>query len=173
MTGTVLINKVGKNQTNKKKLARKGSGPWPNRTTAIAAHLATLLAVLVVWGLVTKTGIIRPSLSHGPVEVWNAFAWMLGEGIIWNHLWATLSATLVALALAAIIGIPIGLSLALLPKTESLASPYLSALNAMPRVALAPVFIIMFGIDTEAKVALAFTLAIFVFIINARAGGGR
>lgn len=69
-----------------------------------------------------------------------------------------------------IIGVPIGLTLALLPKTERIVEPYLAAINASPRTALAPVFLVIFGLSQSAKVALGFSIAIFVMIVNSRAG---
>lgn len=150
--------------------APKRRGPWPNGAVATAAHATTLVVILALWECAVRLGVVSPSLAYGPLDVARAVPELVSEGALAANLWATLKATLIALVLAAMIGTPIGLMLALLPRTESVLSPYMSALNAMPRVALAPVFVITFGIDASAKIALAFTLAVFVFIINARAG---
>jgi NitT/TauT family transport system permease protein len=89
---------------------------------------------------------------------------------LWLNLWYTLQAALIAFALASVVGVTIGITLALLPRFEKVVEPYLSALNAMPRIALAPVFIVAFGLTINAKIALAFTIVVFILITSARAG---
>jgi NitT/TauT family transport system permease protein len=57
-----------------------------------------------------------------------------------------------------------------MPRFNRLIDPYLNAVNAMPRIALAPVLIVYFGIGQSGKVALAFSIVVFVLIINTQAG---
>ena len=89
---------------------------------------------------------------------------------LWWNLWYTVEAALIAFVLATIVGTFIGITLALLPRFEKVVDPYLSALNAMPRIALAPVFIVAFGLTMQAKIALAFTIGVFILITASRAG---
>jgi NitT/TauT family transport system permease protein len=79
-------------------------------------------------------------------------------------------AVVIAFLLASVIGIVVGIALALLPRVERVVSPYLDALNAMPRIALAPVFVVAFGLTPKAKVALAFSIVVFIVLTSARAG---
>src|SRR5262249_43820450 len=72
--------------------------------------------------------------------------------------------------LASVVGIIIGIGLGLFPRVEALLDPYISAINAMPRIAFAPVFVLLFGIGQPSKVALAFSVVVFILILNARAG---
>jgi NitT/TauT family transport system permease protein len=136
----------------------------------LGRQLLVLLGVLAVWQLVTMTNFGSPALRKGPAEVWAAFVTLWNQGLILPNLWATMQAVIVALVLAAIVGTAIGLTLALLPRTEEAFNPLISGLNSMPRVALAPVFIIAFGLGMMAKIALAFSIVVFMFILNARAG---
>lgn len=76
----------------------------------------------------------------------------------------------IAWILASAVGVAVGLSLGLLPTLERIMSPFLDAANAMPRLALAPLLIVIFGITMTAKVALAFTLVFFIVCSSARAG---
>jgi len=78
--------------------------------------------------------------------------------------------TLIAFVLASVVGVVIGIALALLPRFEKVVNPYLSAFNAMPRIAMAPVFVVAFGLSIKAKIALAFTIVVFILITAARAG---
>lgn len=132
-------------------------------------HQAAVLGlVLLAWQLVYPLG--GPALGKGPADVWRAFSELVRSGDLQENLWATMQAVLIALAIAAVAGTAIGLGLALLPRVEAAVSPLLSGLNSMPRIALAPLFIIAFGIGLEAKVVLATSVVVFVFILNARAG---
>jgi NitT/TauT family transport system permease protein len=92
------------------------------------------------------------------------------SGELWLNMKATLIATVVAFVLASAVGVVVGVALGVLPRTERVLSPFLDAFNATPRIALAPVFIIYFGITTQAKVALAFTLVVFIVLSASRAG---
>ena len=131
-------------------------------------QVAVIGLVLLIWQLVYPFG--GPALGKGPAEVWAALSELIRTGDLQENLWHTMQAVLIALAIASVVGTVIGLSLALLPRVEAAVSPLLSGLNSMPRIALAPVFIIAFGIGIEAKVVLAASVVVFVFILNARAG---
>ena len=131
-------------------------------------QVAVIGLVLLIWQLVYPFG--GPALGKGPAQVWGAFSELVRSGDLQENLWHTMQAVFIALPIAAVVGTIVGLSLALLPRVEAAVSPLLSGLNSMPRIALAPVFIIAFGIDIEAKVVLAASVVVFVFILNARAG---
>ena len=131
-------------------------------------QVAVLALVLLLWQLLYRFG--GPALGKGPAQVWEAFSEMVDSGDLQENLWHTMQAVLIALTIAGVVGTIIGLSLALLPRVEAAVSPLLSGLNSMPRIALAPVFIIAFGIGLQAKVVLATSVVVFVFILNARAG---
>ena len=81
-----------------------------------------------------------------------------------------IEAALEALLLAALLGVPVGILLGMLPRAWNVLAPYLNGLNSMPRIALAPVFIVVFGIGQSAKVALGFSIAVFIFLMNSRIG---
>lgn len=139
-------------------------------TRIFLCQIGVLVAVILVWQLIVWSGLLRPVVARSPLEVWNAFVELASSGELWIHLWATLVATAIALVLAGGAGIVIGLSLGLLPFTERVLSPFLDAFNATPRIAIAPIFIIVFGIGMSAKIALAFTVVVFMVISAARAG---
>ena len=138
------------------------------RDNRFVHQIAVMGLVLLIWQLVYPLG--GPALGKGPAEVWSALSELVRTGDLQENLWHTMKAVLIALAIASVVGTVIGLSLALLPRVEAAVSPLLSGLNSMPRIALAPVFIIAFGIGIEAKVVLAASVVVFVFILNARAG---
>ena len=82
----------------------------------------------------------------------------------------TLFATLIAFVLSGVAGVLAGLLLFELPKMKRMVDPFLTALNSMPRIALAPIFILWFGIEVASKVALAFSLGFFIVLLSTYAG---
>ena len=82
----------------------------------------------------------------------------------------TLLATLIAFVLSGVSGVLAGLVLVELPGVKRLVDPFLTALNSMPRIALAPIFILWFGIELASKVALAFSLGFFIVLMSTFAG---
>lgn len=153
--------------TSKKPLRKSKS---PRGISGFLAQLGVLVAIVILWQGYYLWGIGPNVLRKSPAEVWKAFAGLMADGTLQSNLWATMQAVIIALVLAGIVGTTIGLALALMPRLEHATAPVISGLNSMPRVALAPVFIIAFGIGITAKVALAFSVVVFVFLLNARAG---
>ncbi len=140
------------------------------RVGVLCAQVLLFVGFIGLWALAAHFKIGRPIVVRSPPQVWTALSDLVSTGALWPHMWSTIQATLIALGLAAVIGVSTGLGLALSPTIERIVTPYLSALNSAPRIAFGPVFIIMFGIGLTSKVALAFSVVIFVIILNARAG---
>jgi ABC-type nitrate/sulfonate/bicarbonate transport system permease component len=133
-------------------------------------RLAVVPIALGIWQLAYQMEWGSRTLLVSPADVWAATVTLHTTGALWANLFATIQAAVAALFLASLVGVPIGIALGMLPKTWSVLSPYINALNSMPRIALAPVFIVLFGIDLGAKVALGFSIAVFIFMMNARVG---
>lgn len=134
--------------------------------------LQVLVGLLLVglWQAAMVSGVVRPSLVSTPHDVWNFLFESSREGTLWVNLWATLLATLIAFVLGSALGILLGLLLGVLPTVQAAVDPYISALNAMPRIALGPLFLLYFGIGIAAKVALAVSIVVFILLLNTRAG---
>jgi len=89
---------------------------------------------------------------------------------IYPHLLVTLTETLLAFFIGTSLGLGAGLWLALSPLTSAIFDPYIKAANAMPRVILAPIFAMWFGLGIWSKVALAVTLVFFIVFFNVYQG---
>ncbi len=152
----------------------RGAAPRRRKTGSIGrllSQVVTGLLILGLWQLVVSQHWIRPSLSASPLDVGRYLVQNLFvSGSLWPDVASTLLATIIAFVLGSVAGVLIGVILGLLPKLEAALDPYLNALNSMPRIALAPLFVLYFGFGTTSKVALAFSLVIFILIANARAG---
>jgi NitT/TauT family transport system permease protein len=96
-------------------------------------------------------------------------SWVTG-GSLWGHLAVTLEESLLGLVVGAAFGIGLGFALARAPLLAGVLDPYIRMLNAIPRVVLAPLFLLWFGLGIWSKVALAVTLVFFVMFFNTYQG---
>jgi NitT/TauT family transport system permease protein len=136
----------------------------------IAARLVVIGALLAFWQFAPGKA-LRFWMS-GPVDiVARLWSWIL-DGSLWEHLGATLTAMTLGYAIGTAAGISLGLVFGFLPKLHRVLSPYIAALYAMPKIALAPLFIIVFGIGIESRVALV-AITVFFLILNSTLDGVR
>jgi NitT/TauT family transport system permease protein len=107
---------------------------------------------------------LNPLYAPSPSRIGAALYELFADGRIWPHLEATFSAALGGLVLGIAAGILLGVLAALVPVVAELLEPVMTLLNAIPRVILAPLFVIWLGIGLSSKVALAFILvAVLIF----------
>jgi NitT/TauT family transport system permease protein len=148
---------------------------------ALRVWQVLLLAGLFVFWHVATSPTLLPSFYFGdpyraafffgePLKVlariWNWFA----GGDIYGHLWVTLLETMLAFVIGTVFGLVMGLWLALSPFASALLDPYIKGLNSMPRVILAPIFAVWFGLGIASKVALGVTLVFFIVFFNVYQG---
>ena len=144
------------------------------------SQIALLAALLLLWHVLVVPGIVPPLYFDDPDKAAFFFGeplkvgsrirnWFL-SGDIYAHLWITLLETMLAFFIGTAMGIAIGIWLALAPAASALLDPYIKALNAMPRVILAPVFFVWFGLGVASKVALGVTLVFFIVFFNVYQG---
>ena len=155
---------------------RAGSG-WL-RLRAFQVLLFVLL--LVIWYVLTSPTLLPPiyfteanqaAFFFGePVKVFARLLQWFVSGEIYEHLWVTLVETLLAFLIGTVSGVVIGLWLALSPTASAVLDPYIKAVNAMPRVILAPIFFVWFGLGIGSKVALGVTLVFFIVFFNVYQG---
>jgi NitT/TauT family transport system permease protein len=127
-------------------------------------QLAALLIFLAAWELAGRAGLLNPLYVPRPTAVAAVLIELFGSGTIWPHLAATFSAALGGLLLGLAVGTALGILAALVPFVAEIVEPFMILLNAVPRVVLAPLFVIWFGIDLGSKIALAFILvAVLIF----------
>lgn len=100
-------------------------------------------------------------------RIWD---WFVVEHDIYEHLAVTMIETVLAFVLGTAAGLAVGLWLGLSRRASEILAPYITAANSMPRVILAPIFALWFGLDVESKVALAFTLVFFIVFFNVYQG---
>jgi NitT/TauT family transport system permease protein len=136
----------------------------------LAGRLVLLLALVLVWHVLTETSVLPRFFFGSPLRVFaNAAGWF-ASGKIYRHLAITLLETVLAFGIGTLLGLAVGLWLALSPLASSLLEPYIKGANAMPRVILAPIFAVWFGLGILSKVALGVTLVFFIVFFNVYQG---
>src|SRR5699024_10409960 len=133
-------------------------------------QLALVLLLLVLWHLMSQ----NPDLAFffgEPVGVAERiWRWFVTDANIYRHLTITLSETLLAFAIGTIGGLVFVLWLVLSRTASAVLYPFITAMNSMPRVILAPIFGMWFGLGIWSKVALAVTLVFFIVFFNVYQG---
>ncbi|NDZ11695.1 ABC transporter permease [Variovorax sp. WS11] len=157
----------------------------PNEGNARGWQLALLVVLLVLWHLVSRDTQVAFFLGE-PIKVaGRIWSWFLpiaiapnalfpdglaGRADIYLHLGVTLLETVLAFGIGTLLGLACGLWLALAPTASLILDPYIKAANSMPRVILAPIFALWFGLGIWSKVALAVTLVFFIVFFNVYQG---
>jgi NitT/TauT family transport system permease protein len=125
---------------------------------------------LTLWQALVSLKMLDPFFVSRPTDIAaRVFAWVAG-GTIWRHLATTLEESLLGLLIGSAMGISLGFSLGRSPLLARVFDPYIKMLNAVPRVVLAPLFLLWFGLGIWSKVALAVTLVFFVMFFSTYQG---
>ena len=142
-------------------------------------QLALLALLIVAWHLLVVPGLLptfyfddpnKAAFFFGePLKVGSRIVQWFVSGEIYRHLWITLLETMLAFFIGTGLGVAIGIWLALAPHASALLDPYIKAANAMPRVILAPIFFVWFGLGVGSKVALGGTLGFFIVFFSTAA----
>ena len=133
-------------------------------------QIALGLAVLSLWQGLVSLKLLDPFFVSRPSAIAARIVTWVVSGSLWPHLATTLEESLLGLALGAAAGISLGFSLGRSPVLAQVFDPYIKMLNAVPRVVLAPLFLLWFGLGIWSKVALAVTLVFFVMFFNTYQG---
>lgn len=156
--------------------------PAKSRGSAgLRVYQALVLALLLLlWYVLTSPTLLPPfyfaeanqaAFFFGePLKVLERLWQWFFSGSIYAHLWVTLVETLLAFLIGTVLGVGMGLWLALAPTASAVLDPYIKAVNAMPRVILAPIFFVWFGLGIASKVALGVTLVFFIVFFNVYQG---
>src|SRR5690242_4352512 len=123
-----------------------------------------VIVLLAGWEWLSHAGLVDPFYLPPPSKIGDALVHLFADPAIWSHMEATFGAALMGLAIGALGGSLLAVLAAVLPLLNLLLQPVMSALNAVPRIVLAPLLVIWFGIGIASKVALSVLLvAVLMF----------
>lgn len=149
--------------------------PVSHRTQDARARIWTLragvpAAALLLWEGSVRAGMINPFWISSPSLILEETRRLWAEGVLVLHLQETLLEMVLGLAAGCAVGVPAGVLLGAWPRGRRIVEPYLVMLNAFPKIALGPLYLTWFGITLGLKVAMAFSLVVFVMILGTVAG---
>src|SRR5450830_848553 len=133
-----------------------------------------LVVFLGGWELATRMTILDAFFYSSPMAiVARLVEWVTegtSEGPLWYHLWVTMEESLLGFFSGSVAGIVAGIALGRNRMLADVFSIYIKVINSVPRVVLAPIFIMIFGLGLTSKVALSFVMVFFVVFSNAFQG---
>ncbi|KOU48545.1 ABC transporter permease [Streptomyces sp. WM6378] len=146
-----------------------------NRRLLVHGSRVLLLALVVaLWEILARAEIIDPFNFSMPSAIGDQIReWAVhgtAQGSLWEQIWYTLYEALLGWVLGVTAGVVLGITLGRIRFLADVLGPYIKVLNAIPRIVLAPVFLIWFGLGPASKVASAVVLVFFPVFFNAFQG---
>ncbi|RZU35071.1 NitT/TauT family transport system permease protein [Streptomyces sp. BK022] len=144
------------------------------RVIVMVARVLLLVGVLGLWEALSRAEVIDPFNFSMPSEIWNQItSWVLhgtALGSLAEQIWYTLYEALLGWIIGVVAGVVLGIALGRVAFLADLFGPYIKVLNSIPRIVLAPIFLIWFGLGPASKVASAVVLVFFPVFFNAFQG---
>jgi NitT/TauT family transport system permease protein len=147
--------------------AKAGSG---NHGRLFVARCLFFGGFLALWQGAVATGLASEAFISTPVAVARSLAQLFASGELWPHLATTLAEVNLAFTLSVVCGVTCAIFLDRHAMIDRIISPFLTAFNSMPRIALGPLFVLWFGIGMMSKVVLAFSLGFFIMLLSTLGG---
>ncbi|WP_327701346.1 ABC transporter permease [Streptomyces decoyicus] len=133
-----------------------------------------LVGLIGLWEGLARAAVIDPFNFSMPSRIWDQMSqWALHgtpQGSLWEQIWYTLYEALLGWVIGVIGGVVLGIALGRIRFLADVLGPYIKVLNALPRIVLAPIFLIWFGLGPASKVASAVVLVFFPVFFNAFQG---
>ena len=145
-----------------------GRRPRSNRLGIVATQLAVLVALLAFWQLAV-TDAMLPYFSRPSLVLAKLYELLTHEDI-YRHMYVTLVEIAVGYALGAAFGLVLGFILGRSSFLSAAFEPYIMGLYSIPKIALAPVFIVWLGLGMASKVAVVFVASFFLVFFNTYSG---
>lgn len=143
-----------------------------NRAFRLSLGHAVFIAAFVgLWEFMSARGILDPTFFGRPSGI-VAYLWrgFVADKNLWKDLFYTILAATIAFWGGSVAAVFVGLLFAMLPRLHKACEPYLTLLNSMPRIALAPLFLLWFGLGIGSKIAVAVSLTFFIVLSSTVAG---
>ena len=139
------------------------------KLTVWAWRIAIIIVVLSFWQYASGR-LIKSFWISSPSDIWRQLVEWVVSGDLWIHLEATLLETIMGFVFGAIGGVVTGLALGLNRRLAAVLDPFIVAFYSLPKIALAPLFILWFGVGLTSKVVLATFVVFFLVFYNTYAG---
>ncbi|MBK9081721.1 MAG: ABC transporter permease [Rhizobiales bacterium] len=146
-----------------------------SRASLLFWQIAVAAIIVAAWHVASMTTLFGDPKTvrfffSTPLDVALRIVKLFVSGEIWKHLEITLRETILAFLVGSVSGVAIGFAFAMMPRVAAVFDPYIKMANALPRVVLAPIFMLWFGLGIWSKVALGVTLVFFIVFFNVYQG---
>lgn len=138
----------------------------PQRAIVWLSRIAIIVVLLIAWQIAIEHSRIANFFLGSPTVIAQKLVDWITSGVIFHHLAITLLETLLSFAIGTSLALLLGLWLALNDLFAKIFDPFIKGLNSMPRLIMAPIFAVWFGLGIWSKVALGVTLVFFVVFFN-------
>ncbi len=149
---------------------RRTPGMVLRRYGPFAVTVLNVTIFFVAWELFAAAEIVSPLFLPKPTDMFSALREGFADGTLPDAIVFSIRNFVIGLTAACIVGIPVGLLMGASRFVHSLLSPYVWSMQSLPRVAIMPLLILIFGFEVTAELVLIFLSAVFPIIINCMAG---
>jgi NitT/TauT family transport system permease protein len=148
----------------------RASARAKHRLTVNAWRLGLFVVVVLLWQLGANANLFDPGILPSPLLIWNHLVKWLLDGTLAFQSWITIQETLAGFVIGAVGGIVLGFAIGRYPRLAEVLDPFILAIYSVPKVALAPLFLVWFGIGIFMKIVLAAVTVVFIVFFNTLAG---
>jgi NitT/TauT family transport system permease protein len=142
---------------------------WPTRVI-LTIQVGILVAIIGLWELGATVGVIDAFFWSKPSAIFSTLIIFFTEGQAWTDIGFTFRSTIIGFLLGTTIGSALGLSFWWSRNYAAVVQPYIICFESIPKLALAPLIILVFGIGLASKVAIATALTLVVSTLTTYAG---
>lgn len=143
------------------------------RLNKLFVHFTQILVLLLfifLWEYLSRNNIINSFIYSSPTKVFNTIVELYFDNNLFNHIWVTIYETVISFMLATIVGTIIAIILWYSKFLYKVLDPYLTILNSLPKVALGPIIIIIFGANINSIIIMALLISLIITITQVYSG---
>ena len=136
----------------------------------LAGQLALTIIFFASWEVAVRAGWLQVYLYGIPSGIWTRFLELISNGTLLHDTFVTGIESVIGFVIGSLLGSLLGLALWLTPRFAKILRPFIVAVNGLPKIALAPLIIVWFGLGIESKIAIAAIVTFIVSLITAHSG---
>lgn len=141
-----------------------------NKILVRLVQIFLLVGTLVLWEYLSNEGIINSFIYSSPKKMIKTIISLYHENNLFKHIWVTVYETVISFSLATVLGTIFAIILWYSKFLYKVFDPYLTVLNSLPKVALGPIIIIIFGANIKSIIIMALLISLIITILNVYSG---
>lgn len=127
---------------------------------------AVFVVVMIAWEFLLEPLGVEEFVLPRPTQIVASLAGQLADPLFWNHLWVTLKESLAGYLIGVVAALVLGTLISQIRLVERTLMPYIVAFQTVPKVALAPLFVVWFGFGLTSKIVMAAVISFFPMLVN-------